>query len=288
MTQRQQIDSSISSLVSGHHPRQCSGIWRAEAPQNWKELLSEALRPSPGAHVPEFFFRADDIAAGGRAFEALCRLFRAYEVPLAMAVVPGWLSDSRLENLFRVAPREEPLWNWHQHGWRHVNWQEEDKKSEFGKQRTQEKQLKDLLQGKQKMSGLFGEYFVDVFTPPWNRLSPVTLDVLQEIGFKGVSLMGPFPRGAKSDIQLKNLRVQIDLHTRKNKNGSADYLALCEEIAAIMGRREPVGIMLHHQRMNGFAFQFLEELLRLLKARVNTKFLSFKDLLEEEGRANGE
>ncbi len=199
-----------------------------------------------------------------------------------MAVVPAWLSDSRCRRLFQVAPVDEPLWNWHQHGWRHVDWQHTGKKSEFGDERSYEKQFRDISQGRNKLSGIFGKHLVQVFTPPWNRLSASTIKVIRDLNFKGVSMMGPFPRGVKSGNDLKNLRMQIDLHTRKGKDGEEDFRLLCRELSSSIGRREPVGIMIHHQRMNGFAFEFLRELLTLMKHQVGAKFLSFREILEKD------
>ena len=217
--------TEISGLPDGYRPRQCAPIWQSPV-EGWQDKLALALKRAPGNHQPVVFFRADDIGAGGRAFETMCRIFRENGVPLGMAVVPAWLSDVRKVQLFQSAPLDEPFWGWHQHGWRHVNWQRTGKKSEFGEHRPFEKQWRDIWQGQQKMLDIFGERFIQVFTPPWNRLSNPTLRIVQDLGFKGVSLTGTFPRNLKPPIVLSNLRIQVDLHTRKAKDGSADFGAL--------------------------------------------------------------
>lgn len=268
-------------IPGDYRPRQFASLWQ-DAQQGWKEQLGTTLERNSGSNQPSVFFRADDIGAGGRAFEALCMLFRRHEVPLAMAVVPAWLSDIRKKQLFESAPLDEPLWAWHQHGWRHVNWQRTGKKSEFGEQRPFEKQMKDISQGNQKMEDLFGDHLIKVFTPPWNRLSASTLKILQELNFSGVSLAGPFPRGVKPSVILPNLRVQIDLHTRKAKDGASDFRELLDELASVPARKEPVGIMIHHHRMTRFAFEFLDELLHLLKRHAGTRLLSFREILDRK------
>jgi hypothetical protein len=199
-----------------------------------------------------------------------------------MAVVPAWLTGIREAQLFAAAPLEEPLWGWHQHGWRHVNSQLTGEKSEFGEQRPAEKQWRDICQGLQKMTEIFGERLVPVFTPPWNRLPVSTLRILEELKFKAVSMTKPFPSTMRPGIGLRNFRIQLDLHTRKAKEGDADFLNLLEELRTLMTKKEPVGIMLHHQRMTLFAFEFLNDLLHLLKHKVRARFLSFTDLLENE------
>jgi len=272
---------SSLDLPSHFRPRHCSVLWHAPL-SDWRRRLHEAAERWTGNHVPTVFFRADDIGAGGRAFEAVCRLFRHHETPLAMAVVPAWLSQVRKEQLFRSAPLEESLWGWHQHGWRHVNWQRTGKKSEFGEQRPFEKQWRDIWQGRQKMEDIFLDRFIPVFTPPWNRLSPLTVKILQQLNFRGISLAGPLPRGARPPSGLTNLRVQIDLHTRKARDPEQDYLALLDEITAMMGRKEPIGIMVHHHRMSLFAFDFLHELLTILKRQNQVDLRGFQNILEKK------
>jgi peptidoglycan/xylan/chitin deacetylase (PgdA/CDA1 family) len=266
-------------LSAGYRPRHFAPIW--QTPWNgWREELASALNRVSGHHGTPIFFRADDIGAGGRAFENLCRLFREHAVPLGMAVVPAWLSSVRQDQLFRSAPLNEDLWDWHQHGWRHVNWERDGKKSEFSDQRPIEKQWKDIHQGRQKMENIFGSRFLEVFTPPWNRLSISTIKILQQLEFRGVSLAGPLPRGVKLASPLKNLRIQIDLHTRKAKDGEADFRNLLEEFTMFLSRKEPVGIMIHHQRMTPFAFEFLEALLRALNASERVRLCSLRNILE--------
>jgi hypothetical protein len=267
------------NLPDHYRPRHCAALWQAPV-QGWRQRLHEAVEHWGGNHLPVVFFRADDIGAGGRAFEAICRLFRQHATPLAMAVVPAWLSQVRKEQLFGAAPLEEPLWGWHQHGWRHVNWQRSGKKSEFGEQRPFEKQWKDIWQGRQKMEELFGDHFTPIFTPPWNRLSPLTVKIVQQLNFRGVSLAGPFPRGVRPPTGLTNLRIQIDLHTRKGREPDQDYQDLLDEITTLMTKKEPVGIMVHHHRMSLHAFEFLQELLTLLNDHPQVRLKGFREILE--------
>lgn len=272
---------SISDLSDHFRPRLCSAVWQSPPP-NWRDRLAEAVDQNSSNHIANIFFRADDIGAGGRAFEALCRLFRHHGIPLAMSVVPAWLSAARQRQLFACAPLEEPLWGWHQHGWRHVNWQRSGKKAEFGDHRPFEKQWRDVWQGRQKMLSVFQEYLVPVFTPPWNRLSASTVKILQQLDFKAVSISKPLPRGVKPPIELKNLRIQLDLHTRKSKETDRDFYDLLAELSTLLGRRQPSGIMIHHQRMTAFAFQFLNELLYLLRNKGQVSFLRFQEIIERE------
>ncbi len=265
-------------LTAHYRPRHYAQVWK-HRPADWKNRLTDTLEQACGSQPPTVFFRADDVGAGGRAFQALCNIFREHRVPVAMAVVPAWLSSARIRQLFQDAPAEDGLWGWHQHGWRHVNWQRSGKKSEFGRQRPFEKQWRDIWQGRQKMHEIFGDDVIPIFTPPWNRLSPATLKILRELGFCGVSLSDPLPRGSRSNSQLLNLRVHIDLHTRKASNGDSDYELLLRQLGSQLARKEPLGIMVHHKCMTLFAFEFLHALIHLLRLSYHTTFLGFRDLI---------
>ena len=113
------------------------------------------------------------------------------------------------------------------------------------------------------MQEIFGKRFTPVFTPPWNRLSNATLKILQDLEFAGVSGGQTFPQRTQAPIVLKNLRINIDLHTRNAKDGVADFDVLLDDLGSLLVKRDTIGIMLHHHHMNRFSFDFLDELIGL-------------------------
>jgi hypothetical protein len=274
-------DLKTPDLPDHYRPRRSAALWQS-APIDWRIRLIDSLERSLTNHAPAVYFRADGIGAGGCAFDAVCKLFRTFEIPLAMAVVPSWLSDIRKRQLFASAPRSEQLWGWLQHGWRHVNWQRTGVRSEFGEHRPFEKQWRDIWQGQLKMQEVFEDHLLPVFTPPWNTMSGATLRVLKELRFKGISAFGSLHRGLKHSSSFKNIRIQLDLHARDGKDGGTDFENLLGEIQTLIGRKEPFGVMIQHHRMTAFAFQFLYELLYFLKYQARARFLSFKEMLEAE------
>ncbi len=50
------------------------------------------------------FFRADDIGVPGKQFFRLIDIFSQFEVPLALAVVPVWITPKRWEILEKEVP----------------------------------------------------------------------------------------------------------------------------------------------------------------------------------------
>jgi len=222
------------------------------------------------------FFRADDIAVPGKQFAYLLEVFSQYRVPLCLAVVPAWLTRPRWLALKRVAKNAASRWCWHQHGWRHVNHETKGKKQEFGPTRSRADLEHDIGCGRQRLEKLMGKDFYPVFTPPWNRCGQTALDVLNSLGYAAVSRS----RGGKSSTLngVPNFDVNVDLHTRKEKIPADGWHNLLDELqqAIASGR---CGIMIHHQRMNQAAFDFLEILLKTLVGSRGLKLVHFKDLL---------
>lgn len=215
------------------------------------------------------FFRADDIGVPSSMFTSMVELFIRLRIPLCLAVVPGWLTISRVEYLMRTTGSSE-LFCWHQHGWLHKNHEISGKKQEFGDIRRREYLHQDIRKGMEKLDNLLGENWYSVFTPPWNRCGQKTLKILQELGFTAVSRS----RGAHppAPANLQDYQVNVDLHTRKEmtpETGMENLLSEIERSAA----SGTIGIMLHHQRMNDGALSFLASLLEIIQkeGRIETR-----------------
>lgn len=266
-------------LSGSYSPRQCSPLWK-NPPTSWRADLDSAAASLGGEQLPPIVFRADDIGVSGQAFVGLCKLFRHYQIPLAMAVVPAWLSNARQDRLFNAAPMDEELWSWHQHGWRHVNWQRSGRKCEFGADRSQDRQYEDILQGRQKMERIFGRYFVPVFTPPWGSLSVATFKILHKLRFRGISLAAPLPPGVKLPVHFHCLPGRLVLHARRPKSPEEDLADLLREFSALSKHTGPSTIIIHHQRMTSFAFEFLDHLLYNLKYVIKARFISLQEMFD--------
>lgn len=232
-----------------------------------------------GQGEAEIFFRADDIGVQGKQFSQLIQLFLTARLPLCLAVVPSWLTPIRFESLLGLTGRHSSQWCWHQHGWRHQNHESKGKKQEFGSARPATEQWADLAKGKERLSSIMGETFSPFFTPPWNRCSLDTLQGLQDLQFKGVSRSAdaapPSPPG------LPDIQINTDLHTRKEENPEVSFARLLEELeqGLILGRS---GIMIHHQRMNQTAFDFLAVLLNLVASNPGLHPVRFQEIITDQ------
>ena len=254
-------------------------IW-LQPPPDLSARIEKCVRAAAadfeGSEPGLIYFRADDVAVPGRQFDRMLKLFSSYRVPLSLAVVPAWMTHRRWKTIRSNTLRSSSLWCWHQHGWRHANHETGGRKQEFGSARQSPVIKNDLLKGRQRLENILEKHFYPVFTPPWNRCNLNTLGLLKECGYLAVSRdCGALPFAPAA---LPDFCMHVDLHTQKVPDPVSGwdrlFKTLKKDISA--GR---CGIMLHHQRMNAAAFDFLEVLLTALKKCKKIRLVNFKDLI---------
>ncbi len=125
----------------------------------------------------------------------------------------------------------------------------------------------------------FGEYFVPVFTPPWNCFSPITVKIIRKLHFKAISMKEPCPPGVRLPYNFSILPARIDLHLRSAVEPNLDFALLMNELLGLQKCNEPAGIIVRHQRMTPFAFEFLNLLLYNLRYVLKAQFCSFRGIL---------
>jgi len=257
-----------------------SSIWR-QPPSDLAARIEACIRDAR-AHFSStepacIYFRADDVAVPGRSFSRMMELFSHYRTPLSLAVVPAWLTQERWNSLKNTGVRSASLWCWHQHGWRHVNHETTGKNQEFGPARLYSELKHDLLKGKRRLKNILGNQFYPVFTPPWNRCYQNTLRLLEECRYLAASRnYGALP--ASPGRKLPDLCVDVDLHTRKDPDPVSGWNRLFKVLEKDISSGR-CGIMLHHQKMNTAAFDFLEILLKTLEGSKKIRLVNFKDLV---------
>ncbi|MGL1932616.1 MAG: polysaccharide deacetylase family protein [Desulfotalea sp.] len=256
-------------------PYQTSPIYRASIDFNSRRNEIQASIQRGCKNGSNVFFRADDIAVPSDKYSQLMAIFQRHQLPLALALVPTWLSEKRWNDILEIAGNNT-LWCWHQHGRLHRNFEPTGKKYEFGPSRKNEELELHLLRGKMTLEKFVGSRLSPLFTPPWNRCSELTLHYLVKHGFKAISRS----RGAKpkSPHNLPDLQVNVDLHTRREENAEKCFQDLLMELEKSL--QEPLcGIMIHHQCMNKNAFLLLEILLEELKNKEGISFINLKSYL---------
>ena len=239
-----------------------------------EQTLTGALEHRRTAKPLPVLCRADDIGVPSAHCLRLLTLFVKHNVPLCLAVVPTWLTTGRWGVFKTHVDTTSPLWCWHQHGWRHANHQPSGKKAEFGPARTRSVLRADLIRGRDRLASVMGSDFAPYFTPPWNRCSGETLELLAEHGYRGVSRS----RGEQSGrTPVEDFFINVDLHTRKERDAASALQALCEELSRAIAENY-VSIMIHHQLMNEASFELLDYLLSFISQSSTVKGYRFNEL----------
>jgi hypothetical protein len=222
------------------------------------------------------FFRADDVGEPSKDFKDLMALFTRHGAPLSLAVVPAWLTMPRWRTLEALTAGDPAPWCWHQHGWRHVNHEKKGRKQEFGPARSETELITDLDWGREWLQTLMGQAFTPIFTPPWNRCSAETLELLKSRGYlavsRGAGSQPPAPEG------LPDIPVNVDLHTRKETDPHQSWQNLLHEMT-IATEQGLWGVMIHHPRMNPAAFEFLDALLKILTPDPRVELVGMPELV---------
>ncbi len=253
----------------------CCILWRNPG-IDFDAWLESRLDAAPAGSYCRIFFRDDDVGPISGNLIRLMELFIRHGQPLALAVVPTWLTVTRWSILKSIAAPAAGSFCWHQHGWRHLNHEAKGKKSEFGSGRQAGQIRSDIARGRQRLEEIMGEDFTPVFTPPWNRCGQTTLDMLRQLGFKAVSRsIGAAP---PAPPDLPDIRINVDLHTRKESDEKSSWAALGAELETALSGGQCC-IMLHHARMNEAAFVFLDRLLDALGKRRETVVSGWPDML---------
>ena len=139
-----------------------SALWRRLPPDldsRIEECIRAGCEKAEGQGAGYLFFRADDVAVPGRQFSRMMDLFSTHGVPLSLAVVPAMLTRKRWQYLKGFEKKNPSRWCWYQHGWRHVNYEAEGKKQEFGDARSLSEIKQDLMRGKCRLEQLLAEAF---------------------------------------------------------------------------------------------------------------------------------
>jgi peptidoglycan/xylan/chitin deacetylase (PgdA/CDA1 family) len=213
------------------------------------EALAERTAPL------SFFFRNDDAGWAQDALDLLLDLFASRAIPIDLAVIPAVLDDVVAKRLGEWRT-DYPVIGLHQHGYAHLDHEAVGvRKCEFGPSRSDERQMGDIVAGRIRLEALLGD--VDpIFTPPWNRCALRTANALSDFGFSLISDDGAL---SKAGCEFPCLPISFDWE-RHRRSGE-----LIPKLATHIQRAEqPIGIMLHHETMDGEAREGLGEFLDVL------------------------
>lgn len=205
------------------------------------------------------WWRDDDARRPSVALDRLFLLRERQDLPLALAVIPDDAEPglaARLDHDGRIVPLL--------HGWSHANHAPADeKRAEFGDHRPLAAMETEIATGKARLEELFGDRFLPVFVPPWNRIGEEARGLLPKLGLPIVSTYGAARQPAVGGPV--ELNTHLDIMDWRAMSGLAMDEA-DQRLASLIEARhggtiEPIGILSHHLQHDEAAWTLLERLL---------------------------
>lgn len=255
----------------------------------WQALAGELDTWGGQGREATFWWRDDDAGRPDPALDRLLSRAAGASLPLGLAVVPDWLTDEVVERLQAASTAVVVL----QHGFAHANHEREiqpgERKvrpAECGDARPVRNTLAEMAEGAARLRASFGDRFLPLFVPPWNRISPAVIAGLPHLGYRGFSTFGP-RACAWPTPGLLQVNCHVDpILWREGKRFAGPAATLARLRAHLLARRvnqadptEPTGLLTHHRDLDSTGWVFLEELLGRLKAHPAAAFPPLAPLL---------
>ena len=226
----------------------------------WLDPLRAALDEAPGRI--DFFLRDDDAGWDDERLFAMLAVVDRHALAIDLAVIPKELTSSLAETLIARGERSGGRLGLHQHGLAHRSHEPDGRKCEFGPSRDREAQRHDLTEGQRLLEQMLPGMSQPVFTPPWNRCTRVTAELLAELGFRVLSRHVSEPSLEVPDLAAVPVSVDWSYAKRDGRRLTFDELGeLAGERVRLGGA---VGVNLHHAVMDDEELGLLDELCRLL------------------------
>jgi peptidoglycan/xylan/chitin deacetylase (PgdA/CDA1 family) len=232
---------------------------------NWLDPLRVSL--DGPAMCPPLFFRDDDAGWQHERFRTLLDVFARRGIPIDVAAIPAALTPEISRDLRAAADAMSGGVSVHQHGFRHVNHESHERKSEFGPSRNAAEQSTDIAEGRMRLEQALGKPARPVFTPPWNRCTTTTVRCLVDLGFQVLSR--DVSAGRAGVPGLIERPITLDWSGKHGVCRGRDEWG--RQLAATLTGEEPVGMMLHHGVMDADDFGMLADLLDVLSSHPEVR-----------------
>ncbi len=243
---------------------------------DWTDLTAELDAWRDSGRRATFWWRDDDAGGDVVRLQRLLDMRRGLGVPLALAVVPGWLTRP-VEAAIREAAGVRVL----QHGVNH------DDRTGGSRRRTElaagalaSGLRQALIRSRAELDVFPRPLLIDVMVPPWNRIDDDVLAILSGCGFLGLSAFGPRRSARTAGLEVNNVHIDIvDWRRGRRFAGEADCLAAA--IRHLRRRRlgtadpaEVTGLMTHHLVHDLSCERFIERFAGVVRDHPAARWLS--------------
>ncbi len=148
------------------------------------------------------------------------------------------------------------------------------------------------MQGRSRLTELFGSRALAVLAPPWNRFHDGFLALLPDCGIGALSRVKP-RRAARPAPGVFEANIHVDLVAWADRRGFVGTeAALGGLVGHLRARRleevdgdEPTGILTHHLVQDEAADAFLQRLIALTCAHTAARWLAVREVFAPGGVA---
>ncbi len=253
---------------------------------SWKSLDAELARWRSGGRCATFWCRDDDASRDSLSLQRLLEIAESARLPIALAAIPATLERSLV-----TALAQSSFATVIQHGYAHRNHAPPmERKMELGAHRATEETIRELGRGSDILKGSFGERFVPVLVPPWNRIADPIVAKLPDAGFRGLSTLGPRrARWASGELLQCNTHVDL-IDWRRGRAFISSDAAIDRALTHLRARREgaadadePTGVLTHHLDMQSAGWDFFVELVERTRD-TGADWIDVRTAFAEPGR----
>ena len=245
---------------------------------DWTPVLQEIGLWQARGKTARLWLRDDDAVKPSAQLERMAGLVGGHNIPITLAIIPEPADKALATTVKSWAGCTVAM-----HGFAHKNHAPtNDKKSEFGLQRTAQDVSSELESGFEKTQNLFGDRFNKMFVPPWNRIDQRHVSLLVKAGFETLSAFGWTATNASS-TSICVLNTHIDIIDWKGTRAGKPIETLIKELAdaLAMARQHtyaPIGILCHHLVHDEQAWRFLQSLTDFVEENKNMRWCSAQNL----------
>lgn len=245
----------------------------------WAALEREFDAWAAAGRVATLWWRDDDATRPGPALDRLLALRRG--MPLAIAAIPS-RSDAGLAGRLTAEHGVSVI----QHGFSHTNHAPPGaKKSELSGILPPARAMRRLACGRRRLSRLFGQRFIPVLAPPWNRIDPVIAQSIGGVGLRAVSGFG----AAAPALTVPQINTHLDpIDWRGTRGFVGEAAALNTLVSHLRQRRRgganpalPSGLLTHHRDNDAAVWRFLTALVECTRGHPAACWISIQKLLQD-------
>lgn len=274
-----------------------------DTPAPWGGLVKELEEWRRRGLQASFWARDDDAIALTPQLDRLIAAAAAVHIEIGLAIIPARLTAPLAAYLLSGNAPFYPMC----HGWRHVNYSEPMRPSEFGPDRALPILIEEAKCAHEAFSQRFGA-LPAVFVPPFARISPSLIAELPGVGFRGISI-GPaaterryarlasylpasMPFWPALSSQARRYEVHIDPFDWR-RGGARSRQAIAREATGYLRARRfgvipaarPIGLLLHHLVFDEDTWKICQELLAILASHPSVKWPTIRMFIEDKADA---